>query len=299
MICGPTAAGKSAVALAVAEAIGGVILSADAMQVYRGMHIGTASPSAADRARVPHFTVDVVEPTEPFSAGDFLDHAERAFATERPVIAVGGTALYLRALVRGLATTPPIPDAVRALLAELTEPHVALARVDPALAARLHPNDRQRVLRGLEVYETTGERLSDLQAAHAAQPDRVSARGLWIDPPDLDARIDARVHHMLQHGYVDEVRALLASGVPHTARPMRSLGYRHLCDHLLDGLPLAEAVRRTQRDTRRFARKQRTWRKQIPYPDAGSDPIAQALGLARAFLLQDGGDHESAAPEVS
>jgi tRNA dimethylallyltransferase len=284
ILCGPTAAGKSAVGLQVAQALGGVILSADAMQVYRGMDIGTAAPSAEERARVPHFAVDVADPTDPFSAGDFLAEAARAFATGRPVVAVGGTALYLRALVRGLAQTPPIPEPVRAEVEGEPDPHGALAIVDPALAARLHPTDLQRVRRGLEVYRATGERLSDLQRAHAAEPDRVIARGLWIEPPDLDARIDARVLEMIDAGYVDEVARLLAAGVPRDARPMRSLGYRHLCDYLVDGLPLGEAIRRTQRDTRRFARKQRTWRKHLGWPAAGPEPLNEALAIARELF---------------
>lgn len=279
VLAGPTAAGKSALGLALAERIGGVILSGDAMQVYRGMDIGTASPSAAERARVPHFAIDVVEPTEPFSAGDFLVEAERAFSTGCPVVVVGGTSLYLRALVRGLAATPAISGAIRARVQALPDPHETLSEIDPPLAARLHANDLQRVHRGLEVFYATGERLSDLQAAHAAEPDRVFARGLWLDRNDLDQRIDARVHLMIEAGYVDEVRALLDRGVPRDARPMRSLGYRHLCDHLLDALPLAEAIRRTQRDTRRFARKQRTWRKHLGYPEALSDAMAQAMRL--------------------
>jgi tRNA dimethylallyltransferase len=285
VLAGPTAAGKSAIGLDVAEALGGVILSADAMQVYRGMDVGTASPSAEERARVPHFAIDVVHPTDLFSAGDFLAEAERAFATGRPVVVVGGTALYLRALQRGLAETPPIPPEIRARVAAEPDPHGLLQTLDPPLAARLHPTDLQRIQRGLEVALTTGSRLSALQAAHAAQPDRVEVRGLWIDPPDLDARIDARVLDMVARGYVAEVEALLEAGVPRDARPMRSLGYRHLCDHLLDGLPLDEAIRRTQRDTRRFARKQRTWRKQLPVVDAGPDPRAEALALVAGWGL--------------
>lgn len=287
VISGPTASGKSALALRVAQTLGGVILSADAMQVYRGMSIGTASPSAQERALVPHLGVDVVEPTEPFSAGDFLVLADRAFSMGRPVIVVGGTSLYLRALVRGLAETPPIPDAIRERVASLDAPHHELTQVDPVLAARLHPHDLQRVRRGLEVYFATGEPLSALQATHAAQPDRVRTLGLWLDREDLDARIDARVLQMIEAGYVDEVRILLDSGVPRDARPMRSLGYRHLCDHLLDALPLPEAIRRTQRDTRRFARKQRTWRKHLGYSEASDDPLEQALAMAAALWGED------------
>jgi len=281
VLTGPTAAGKSAVGLAVARAWGGVILSADAMQVYRGLDIGTASPTAAERVQVPHLAVDVVGPLDRFSAADFVRWGDRALALGRPVVVVGGTALYIRALIRGLAPTPRVDPALRDRLAALDDPHAALAQVDPPLAARLHPNDRKRILRGLEVWHQAGRRLSDLQAEHAAGPDRLEAVGLWLDRDDLDARIDARVGAMVEAGYVDEVRALLAAGVPRDARPMQSLGYRHLCEHLLDGLPLHEALRRTRRDTRRFARKQRTWRKQLGFPRVGEAARAAAFEAAR------------------
>ena len=268
ILAGPTAAGKSGVGLAIAETWGGVLLSADAMQVYRGMDIGTASPTAAERARVPHFGVDVVDPTDRFSAADFVRLGDVAIETGRPVVVVGGTALYIRSLLRGLAPTPEVDPALRARLEQLADPHAALAAVDPVLAERLHPNDRKRIVRGLEVHAQTGRPLSELQAEHAAAPDRLRAVGLWLDRHDLDERIDQRVHDMVARGYVAEVRRLLASGVPRVARPMQSLGYRHLCDHLLDGLDLDEAIRRTQRDTRRFARKQRTWKRHLGFEEA-------------------------------
>jgi len=286
VLAGPTAAGKSEAALAVAERIDGVILSADAMQVYRGMDIGTASPSAQERARVPHLGVDVVEPTQRFSAADFIALGDQALATGRPVIVVGGTALYIRALLRGLAPTPQVNAELRARVEGIDDLHGALRRVDPELAARLHPNDRKRLVRGLEVYEQTGRTLSAIQAEHEAMPDRVHAVGLWLDRADLHARIDARVGHMVQAGYLDEVRALLERGVPRSARPMRTLGYRHLCEHLLDGLDLDEALRRTRRDTRRFARKQRTWRRHLALPEVRCEHVLAALAAAeRAFAL--------------
>ena len=281
VLAGPTAAGKSAAALAVAEAYGAVLLSADAMQVFIGMDIGTASPSPEERARVPHLGVDVVQPTERFSAADFIRIGDEALATGRPVIAVGGTALYLRALVRGLAPTPEVDPEVRAAVEALADPHAELERVDPPLAARLHPNDRKRIVRGLEVHRQTGRTLSSLQAEHAATPDRVRVTGVWLDRADLDARIDERVHRMLDAGYLDEVRALLDRGVPRDARPMRTLGYRHLCDHLLDALELDEALRRTARDTRRFARKQRTWRRHLGFPEVRAEHEQAAFAAAR------------------
>jgi tRNA dimethylallyltransferase len=252
-----------------------VLVSADAMQVYRGMDIGTAKPDARERSLVQHFGLDLIEPADSFSAAAFLVEAERAFCLGKPVIVVGGTSLYLQALVRGLAPTPEVDPGLRRELAALEDPWEELRAVDPALAARLHPNDRMRVLRGLEVARQTGRRLSDLHAEHASSPDRVEAVCRWVDRDDLDERIALRLAGMVEKGYVNEVERLLASGVPRTVPSMRTLGYRHLCDHLLDRLPLHEALTRTQTDTRRFARKQRTWLNTLRFePVDGASPGA-------------------------
>lgn len=284
VLAGPTAAGKTAAAIAVAERFDAVIVSADAMQVYRGMDVGTGKATAEERARAPHLGLDLRDPDEPFDAADFVALADAATEAHPRVILAGGTSLYLRAFLRGLVQTPPVDPALRAELEALPDPHAALAAVDPALAARLHPSDRVRVIRGLEVHRQTGLRLSALQEAHAAGPDRREAVGLWLDRDDLDERIDARVGAMVERGYVDEVRALLDRGYARTLKPMQSLGYRHLCDHLLDGLPLDEALRRTRRDTRRFARKQRTWMRQLGFPRLAPPDLDEVLRAAgRAF----------------
>lgn len=280
VLAGPTAAGKSAVGLAIAEKYQGVLLSADAMQVYRGMDVGTASPTPEERAAILHFGVDEVEPGERFSAADFVGCARRALRTGRPVVVVGGTALYLRALTHGLAPTPEVDPVLRARLQALEAPHAALMQVDPELAARLHERDHKRIIRGLEVHAQTGRRLSALQAEHQAQPVQAHALGLWLDRPDLDARIDERVGRMMEVGYLEEVRALLDAGVPRSSRPMTTLGYRHLCDHLLDGLDLDEALRRTRRDTRKFARKQRTWRRHLGFPEVRAEHLQAGLSVA-------------------
>lgn len=290
VLAGPTATGKTEAALAVAERWGAVILSADAMQVYRGFDIGTAKASREERARAPHFGIDVADPEEAFDVGDFLALAGPLLADARPLVVAGGTSLYLRSLARGLVATPPVDPALRAELEAADDLHARLAAVDPALAARLHPHDRVRLVRGLEVWLTSGRRLSELQAAHAEAADAVPTVGLWFERDDLYARIDQRVEGMIEGGYVAEVEDLLAAGVPREAKPMRSLGYRHLCDHLLGeldtGAPIAldEAVRRTQRDTRHFARKQRNWRKQLGYPEVWGGHVEAALRAAeRAF----------------
>lgn len=280
---GPTAAGKTEAALAVARRFGVTVISADAMQVYRGMDVGTGKVSAAVRAEVPHVGIDVREPVDDFDASDFVALADAALAAG-PAIVAGGTSLYLQALRRGLVQTPPPDPALRAELSALPDLHGRLQALDPELAARLHPHDRVRLLRGVEVALQTGQRLSALQAAHAAAPDRVEVVGLWLDRPDLEARVDRRVLTMIEEGYVEEVQRLLTAGVPRDAKPMLSLGYRHLADHVLDGLPLEEAVRRTQRDTRRFAHKQRTWHKALGFQLVNSAHVETVLDVAAALL---------------
>jgi tRNA dimethylallyltransferase len=281
VIGGPTAAGKTALSLAVAEAVGATIVSADAMQVYQGMDVGTAKATPAERARVVHHGLDVVAPTAAFDVADFLRLAREVLALGQPVVVVGGTSLYLHHLRRGIAETPAPDPALRRHLLDDPALHARLQACDPVLAARLDPADKVRVVRGVEVFLQTGRRLSDLQAAHAAAPDEVDVVGVWVDVEDLDARIDRRVVAMIEDGYVDEVKRLLASGVPRDAKPMRSLGYRHLADHVLDGRSLEDAIAATQRDTRRFARKQRTWRKHLGLPDAAE---VDAIALAARHL---------------
>jgi len=280
VITGPTAAGKSEIALTIAREYDAVLLSSDAMQVYIGMNIGTASPSEFDLASTPHFGVNVVTPEQPFSAADFSELGQEVLAKHPRVIVAGGTSLYLRALTRGLVKTPPSSPQLRAELETQQDLHDRLRELDPALAERLHPNDRLRIIRGLEVVLSGGVPLSTLHAQHASQPDRVNAVGLWVDRENLYDRIDARVLSMMTAGYLDEVHQLLSAGYHRALKPMQSLGYRHLCEHILDELPLEEAVRRTQRDTRQFSRKQRNWMKQIGYPRVLNDRLAEARRAA-------------------
>lgn len=290
VLAGPTASGKTDAALAAAEAHGATIVSADAMQVYRGLDIGTAKVDAATRARVPHVGIDVVDPDEPFDAAAFVALAEATMARGGPVVVAGGTSLYIRSLTRGLVETPPSDPALRSTFEALDDPHAALAAVDPVLAARLHPNDHVRIVRGLEVHALTGRQLSSLQEEHAKEADRHEGLGLWIDRDDLDDRIERRVKAMIDAGYAEEVRGLLDRGYPRTLKPMLSLGYRHLCDHWLDGLPLDEAIRRTIRDTRRFARKQRNWMRVLGYRRVHGDDLGAVLAAAaEAFRGGPGG----------
>jgi len=255
LLVGPTAAGKTDLALELAERHDATVVSMDAMQVYRGMDIGTAKVSPEIQARVPHRCVDLRNPDEPFSVADFLAEAEAAVGEGRPVILCGGTTFYLRAFLDGLVPAPPADPAVRAELEALPNPWEVLRTVDPVLAARLHPNDRLRVVRGLEVHRLTGIPLSVHHAGHVRE--RRNVEIVWVDRDDLEERIVRRVESMMHAGYLEEVRALLAAGYHRGLKPMQSLGYEHLAAHLAGELPLDEAVRCTIRDTRHFARKQR------------------------------------------
>ena len=258
VVTGPTGSGKSELALAIARAYNAVIVSMDAMQVYRGFDIGTAKVPAVDRAPaaggVEHRCIDVIEWDGAYSAAEFAAEVD-ALLPHRRVVICGGTTFYLRAWEQGLVDAPPADLKLRATLETLADPHAALAAVDPVLAQRLHPNDRMRLVRGLEYHAQTGQRLSD---AHAADPKtRRPSVVIGLDRDDLYERIDQRVLSMMDAGYLDEVADLLSRGVPRSARPMQTLGYEHLASHLSGDIPLDEAIRLTQRDTRHFARKQR------------------------------------------
>lgn len=272
VVVGPTATGKTELAVELAERLGGEIVSADSVQVYRAFVAGTGKPSTAERARAEHHLIDVVDPLEPVDAARFAELAEAALADirargKRPIVC-GGTFLWVRALVFGLAAAPPADPAIRARHRALVDAegrpalHAALAAVDPVAAARLSPNDFVRVSRALEVYELTGAPLSELQASHGFKTPRHRARLLGVrrDPAELDERIAARVRAMLRAGWVDEVRALLDAGYA-TARAMGSVGYRQIHDAIrtgasLDDDALFDPIRRA---TRIFARRQRTW----------------------------------------
>jgi tRNA dimethylallyltransferase len=273
-LVGPTASGKTAVALELAQRVGAEIVSMDSMLVYRGMDIGVAKPERAERERVPHHLIDVVEPSEAFSVHDFLAQARRAheqvLARGRRALFVGGTAFYLKSMLQGLFDGPAIEPAVRALFERRYDEegaaalHAELARVDPRLAQRVHPNDRKRVVRGLEVHAQTGRALSELQTTwgwHGAGPSAAAAAriaGLALEVGELDQRIAQRTNTMLARGWVEEALAIRAGcGFGPTAQ--QALGYREVLE-LADGrLSREECARSIALRTRQFARKQRTW----------------------------------------
>jgi tRNA dimethylallyltransferase len=269
-LVGPTGVGKSEVALGFAERLGAEIVCADSRQVYRGMDIGTAKPTAAERARVPHHLLDVVDPDEPYSAGRYGRDAaaclEALHARGARALVVGGTGLYLRALVRGLCDGPSADaDLRRAWLErERQEPGAVYRRlidVDAASAATIHPNDLPKALRAIEVFELTGAPLSATQRAHGFRVPRYDAVtvGLRRDREDLYRRIDRRVDAMLEAGLAAEVAGLMQRGYGMDAPGMRAVGYRQLAAALQGAYDLTEASRLIKRDTRRYAKRQITW----------------------------------------
>lgn len=268
VIAGPTASGKTSLAVALARRTGGEIVNADSQQVYRGLDVGTAKPTAEERALAPHHLLDVVEPGEGMDAARFAALADRAIAEIAargglPIV-VGGTGLYLRALLHGVVAAPGRDPAFRARLEEEAARagrpalHARLAAIDPEAARRIRPNDLVRIVRALEIAEG-GRTPSELHAEHAFAADRYDASVLALDPPraELHARIDARVREMFSGGILDEARALLAreGGLP--AR--LPIGYAEAAACARGELPLEEAIRRVQVAHRRYARRQIIW----------------------------------------
>ncbi len=269
-LVGPTGTGKTALALALAERLGAEIVNADSRQVYRGLDIGSAKPSAAERAAVPHHLFDVVDPDQPFHCARYRDLARAAIADiearGRRVLLVGGTGLYIKVLRYGIAAGPPRDAALRERLAAAEDDapgtlHARLAALDPTAAARLHQNDRSRLIRALEVWELTGRPLSAAQAAHGFNTPEMPMRviGVTMDRARLYARLDARCRAMLDAGLLDEIRALWARGYGPDLAPLRSIGYRELGAHLRGECDLDTAVTAMQRATRQFAKRQLTW----------------------------------------
>ncbi len=308
IIVGPTAGGKSALALGVVEAaraagVDAEVISADAFAVYREMDIGTAKPSPEERARAPHHLIDVADPTETFTVHDWLAGAEPIIEQLRergalPIV-VGGTHLYAKALLEGMFEGPPPDEAVRARLQAIPQPErrARLARIDPAAAERIHPNDERRTVRALEVFEQTGTPITELQRQWDAEPraDILLAVLDW-EPEAINRRINSRVRAMVERGLVAEAHDLWTrERLGPTAR--EALGYKQLVAYFEGRLTLDEAVERIKIETRRFAKQQRTWLRRlrvfpgsmvIAGPDADRSEIAQAL-VNQCFRGANGG----------
>lgn len=276
-IVGPTAAGKSEVSVLLAQALAGEIVSADSMQVYRRMDIGTAKPSAEERARVTHHLIDIIDPDTPFSVADYRARADAALAAiweeGRQPLLVGGSGLYVRAVIDKLSFPLAPPNAeLRSRLAQQAREegvralHARLAAVDPEAASRLHPNDEKRIIRALEVHAQTGQPISRLQSLDRRFQPRYNTTqfGLTRPRPELYRRIEERVDRMLAAGLVEEVESLLAGGCRDDLVAMKGLGYAQIAEHLRGACSLEEAVARLKRDTRRFAKRQLTWFRRDP-----------------------------------
>ncbi|MBX3225697.1 MAG: tRNA (adenosine(37)-N6)-dimethylallyltransferase MiaA [Labilithrix sp.] len=269
-IVGPTGSGKTDLAIEVCAAVGGEVVSADSVQVYRGFDVGSGKPSLAERAATPHHLVDTHAPDDAIDATTFAELADAAIADVRargktPIV-VGGTFFWVRALVLGLVDAPRADPEVRARHQAIADErgraalHAELAKVDPASAARLHENDLVRVSRALEVFELSGRTMSSLQAEHGFKNKRIDARlvGLLHTPEELTDRIARRVDAWLAGGWIEEVRALVAAG-HERSRAMGSVGYAEVAAHLRGELSREELRDAIVRSTRVFARKQRTW----------------------------------------
>jgi len=274
-LVGATASGKTAVALALAAGLNAEIVNADSLQVYRELDIGTAKPSLEERALVPHHLIDVADPPEMYDAARFSREGRAVLEELRrrgvPPLVVGGTGLYLKALLSGLFAegepAPGVRDRVRRDLRDLGLPalYARLIHLDPATASRLHPHDTYRIVRALEVIAATGQPLSEFINAHRFKdaPYEVLKLGLKLDREELYRRIDLRVELMLEAGWLDEIEGLLRR-YPPDLKPLQALGYRHLINYLTGRWSWDEALTWLTRDTRRYAKRQFTW--------FGSDP---------------------------
>lgn len=276
VVCGPTGIGKTAAAIHLARSFHGEIVSADSMQVYRFMEIGTAKPTPGELAAVPHHMIDVAAPDEAFDAARFAREASavvHALAARKTLpLVVGGTGLYIKALTRGIFQARAAdPEIRRRLEREAETPglaalHHRLSGLDPEAGRRIHPNDRFRILRALEVFESTGKPISAHQAEHrfGDSPFRTLKIGLEIEREALYERIDRRVDRMIETGLLSEVRGLLARGYTSDLNAMKSIGYRHMADYIEGRIGWREAVATLKRDTRRYAKRQYTWFKADP-----------------------------------
>ena len=271
VVCGPTGIGKTTLSIHLAEHFGGEIVGADSMQIYRHMDIGTAKPTPAERARIPHHMIDTADPDDAYDAARYSAEARQCIDQihdrgKLPFV-VGGTGLYIRALLHGLCDAQPADPIIRERLrAKASDDggkalYDRLKACDPSTARRIHPNDTYRIIRSLEIFEVTGKPMSAYQHRHqfAENPFHVLKIGLHMDREALYERIDFRVEQMITDGLLFEVSRLLQMGYGPDLKPMQSLGYRHMVDYISNNIEWEEAVRTMKRDTRRYAKRQLTW----------------------------------------
>ncbi len=304
VITGPTASGKTALGLSLARLLDGEIVGADSVQVYRGMDIGSSKPTSAELQGIPHHLIDVCEPDQPLDAVAFASLADAAIANIRqrgkhPIV-VGGSGLWLRALLRGLVKLPVVDEELRArLTAEADEHgtptlHTRLCRFDPLAAASIHPNDRMRVVRALEVFEQTGLPLGELRRDHALGAPRYHALRIVLTPGSeaLTPRIVERTRQMIEAGLANETRALVAR-FGRALRALSAVGYREMVAHVCDDVPIAQTELQIIRSTRIYARRQRTWINGEPGErwDTTASEVLSDVGLTRASAFLDQAGH--------
>ena len=271
VITGPTAVGKSQLAFELAQQVDAEIINADSQQIYRYMNIGTGKPSPREREKVRHHLLDLVNPDEEFNAAMFrqaaMDAAKDIASRHKRVVVCGGTGLYLKALTRGLFVGPPqsveVRERIGRQIAEYGLGYVyeQLQRVDPAAVSWIHPNDRYRLTRALEVFEVTGKPISQWQKEHAFSERAFETFTVALDRErrELYERINRRCERMIEQGFVDEVRGIEEKGYSLSLKPLQSVGYRHVGLYLREVMTLAAAVELMKRDTRRLAKRQLTW----------------------------------------
>jgi len=302
VLLGPTAVGKSRIAVQVAKRFETDVLAADSRQVYRGMDIGTDKPTADECHGVPHRLIDLAEPDQTFNTGWYrqaaLAEIGRLYTTRQLPFVVGGTGLYIRTLVRGLCPAPQADLHVRAELMKISQEqgrdrlYAELVHVDPDTAARLHPNDGAKVVRALEVYRLSGQPMSTMHRQHGFQEAPFSAFliGLRRSKEVLYRRIEERIDWQLAHGMVEETRALLDRGYGRSLGAMKGLGYRQVAAHLAGEYDYAEMVRRFKRDTRHFAKRQMTWFRKEPgvvwVSIEEDEPLEQSVGRVVTLIEQ-------------
>ena len=306
LICGPTATGKTRLGVALAKALGGEVVSADSMQVYRRMDIGTAKPTAEEMDGIPHHMIDVADPEEDFSVARYVDMAAKCvddiLSRGRLPILAGGTGLYIDSLLSGRTFAPFQPDSpLRGQLEEQlrreggTAMLSRLAQVDPDSAARLHPNDEKRIIRALEVYQSTGKTITQHNLETRAVPPRYDALTLALafeQREDMWSRIDRRVDQMMDQGLVDEVQRLLDSGVPAKCTAMQAIGYKEMAAALLSHGDVSAGAEEVKLRSRQYAKRQLTWLRRNPaihwiYWEKDRD-FARALQISTEILTASG-----------
>jgi tRNA dimethylallyltransferase len=294
LLAGPTGVGKTRLALEMAGRFGGEIVSADSLQVYRGMDIGTAKPTRGERRRIPHHLIDVVDPDQRFDASRYCDLARGVIARlhqeKKPVFVVGGTGLYIRALLGGLIAGPGADETIRRTLKEelnrwgVSPLYEKLRIRDAKAAAQINPRDGVRIIRALEVMELTGRSIVDHQKEHRfrEQPYEVLKIGLMLERDRLLENIGTRTDRMIADGFIEEVRQLLAAGYDGSLKPMQSLGYRHICAYLSGEGDLEGTLGRIKLDTYRYAKRQMTWfsadRQIVWFSPADVDEVVERIG---------------------